>query len=181
MTVRGAASQTADLQQWQNNTGGVMAWVGANGSITSGSNGTFGTATALARLTAVLLSPGQIGAVVRGAASQTANLQEWQNSAGSLLASMGVNGFTMAGSQFFATQFVRSNLDAAATIVLPGSQNAWFGGGTASMGGGVSVVGIRNAQTVPTSNPTGGGILYVDAGALKYRGTSGTVTTIANA
>jgi hypothetical protein len=28
---------------------------------------------------------------------------------------------------------------------------------------------------------TGGGILYVDAGALKYRGSSGTVTTIAPA
>lgn len=37
------------------------------------------------------------------------------------------------------------------------------------------------AATVPTANPTGGGVLYVEAGALKYRGSSGTVTTIANA
>lgn len=35
--------------------------------------------------------------------------------------------------------------------------------------------------TAPTANPTGGGVLYVEAGALKYRGSSGTVTTIANA
>jgi hypothetical protein len=34
---------------------------------------------------------------------------------------------------------------------------------------------------VPTTNPSGAGILYVESGALKYRGTSGTVTTIANA
>ncbi len=30
-------------------------------------------------------------------------------------------------------------------------------------------------------NPTGGGIIYVENGALKYRGSSGTITTIANA
>lgn len=41
-------------------------------------------------------------------------------------------------------------------------------------------VEIKNATTVPASNPTGGGYLYIDAGALKYRGSSGTVTTIAN-
>jgi hypothetical protein len=34
---------------------------------------------------------------------------------------------------------------------------------------------------VPTTNTTGGGLLYVESGALKYRGSSGTVTTIANA
>lgn len=38
---------------------------------------------------------------------------------------------------------------------------------------------IPNASTVPASNPVGGGYLYVQAGALKYRGSSGTVTTIA--
>lgn len=53
--------------------------------------------------------------------------------------------------------------------------------GNAQFGGGVRVIGIVNATTLPTSNPSGGGILYVDAGALKYRGSSGTVTTIANA
>lgn len=37
---------------------------------------------------------------------------------------------------------------------------------------------LANA-TVPTANPTGGGVLYVEAGALKYRGSSGTITTIA--
>lgn len=35
--------------------------------------------------------------------------------------------------------------------------------------------------TAPTADPTGGGVLYVESGALKYRGSSGTVTTIANA
>lgn len=47
-----------------------------------------------------------------------------------------------------------------------------------SFGGGVKVVFITNATTVPTTNPTGGGILYCEAGALKYRGSSGTITTL---
>ncbi len=36
-------------------------------------------------------------------------------------------------------------------------------------------------STAPGSNPSGGGYLYVESGALKYRGSSGTVTTIAPA
>jgi hypothetical protein len=54
-------------------------------------------------------------------------------------------------------------------------------GTTADATGGVGCVGIGNANTVPTSNPSAGGILYVQSGALKYRGSSGTITTIANA
>ncbi|NJO30854.1 MAG: hypothetical protein HC874_27350 [Richelia sp. SL_2_1] len=38
---------------------------------------------------------------------------------------------------------------------------------------------IANATTVPTGNPSGGGFLFVESGALKFRGSSGTVTTIA--
>lgn len=50
-----------------------------------------------------------------------------------------------------------------------------------SYGGGSGVIFIANATTVPTTNPSGGGILYVQGGALKYRGSAGTVTTIAAA
>lgn len=45
---------------------------------------------------------------------------------------------------------------------------------------GTNFIFIGNA-TAPTTNPSTGGCLYVEAGALKYRGSSGTVTTIANA
>jgi hypothetical protein len=44
----------------------------------------------------------------------------------------------------------------------------------------IGVIGIVNG-TAPTTSPAGMGQLYVEAGALKYRGSSGTVTTIANA
>ena len=52
---------------------------------------------------------------------------------------------------------------------------------TNQFGSGTGVIGIANAGAVPTTNPTGAGVLYVEAGALKYRGSSGTVTTIAAA
>lgn len=61
------------------------------------------------------------------------------------------------------------------------AQNGIFGPVAASLGGGDGVVFIGNRTTAPTTNPVNGGILYVEAGALKYRGSAGTVTTIAPA
>lgn len=43
--------------------------------------------------------------------------------------------------------------------------------------GAVNVVGIANG-TAPTTSPAGMGQLYVELGALKYRGSAGTVTTL---
>lgn len=49
---------------------------------------------------------------------------------------------------------------------------------TTSFGGGAGVIGIANATTVPASNPSGGGILYVNNGALTYKGSSGSITIL---
>ena len=54
-------------------------------------------------------------------------------------------------------------------------------GASVSVGGGVRVLGIANATTDPTSNPTAGTVVYASSGALKARGSSGTVTTMAAA
>jgi hypothetical protein len=48
-------------------------------------------------------------------------------------------------------------------------------------GAGQGVIAIGNAMLAPSVNPGGGGVLYVEDGALKYRGSKGTVTTIAPA
>jgi hypothetical protein len=50
---------------------------------------------------------------------------------------------------------------------------------TSQFGGGQGVIAIANASAAPLVNPTGGGILYVEGGTLKYRGSNGTVTIIA--
>lgn len=80
--------------------------------------------------------------------------------------------FTSGSTIFF-------NPGATTKMTLDTLGNIGLGG--ASFGAGATVMFIANATTVPTTNPTGGGILYVQAGALKYRGSSGTVTTIAAA
>jgi hypothetical protein len=48
-------------------------------------------------------------------------------------------------------------------------------------GAGRGVIAIANAAVAPSVNPAGAGILYVEDGALKYRGSNGTVTVIASA
>jgi hypothetical protein len=52
---------------------------------------------------------------------------------------------------------------------------------SSQFGSGQGVIAIANAAVAPTVSPAGGGVLYVEDGALKYRGSSGTVTTIAPA
>jgi hypothetical protein len=52
---------------------------------------------------------------------------------------------------------------------------------TSQFGGGQGVIAIANAAAAPSVNPAGGGILYVEDGALKYRGSNGTVTVLASA
>jgi len=53
-------------------------------------------------------------------------------------------------------------------------------GATAAGTSAAKVIGMGNA-TAPTTSPAGMGQLYVEGGALKFRGSSGTVTTIAPA
>lgn len=48
-------------------------------------------------------------------------------------------------------------------------------------GSGSGVIGVANATVVPTTNPTGGAVWYVESGASKARGSSGTTTTFAAA
>ena len=64
------------------------------------------------------------------------------------------------------------------TMTLDASGNLLVGLATAGTTA-AKTIQIANG-TAPTANVTGGQ-LYVEAGALKYRGSSGTVTTIANA
>jgi hypothetical protein len=70
-----------------------------------------------------------------------------------------------------STDFLRLLIDNAGNVGIGVSS---FGTSAAK------VLGLANA-TAPTTSPAGIGQLYVENGALKYRGSSGTVTTIANA
>jgi hypothetical protein len=73
-----------------------------------------------------------------------------------------------AGNAISFTQAL--TLTAASNLLLGGTNDP----------GGANAFYIANTASVP-GTPTSGGVLYVESGALKYKGSSGTVTTIANA
>lgn len=117
--------------------------------------------------------------------------------AGSLRWILRANASAESGSDAGSNLQLMARSDAGAFIDVPleinraSGGNIHFGGSTdrniglltasGSFGSGAKVLFIANATTVPTTNPTGGGILYAEAGALKWRGSAGTVTTIAAA
>jgi len=169
LVVRGVASQTASLQQWQSSAGTVIGGIAANGAAFFGTTGALNASVA-----AVPTAASASGIIVRGVASQSGDLQQWQDNTGAVLALIAAN-----GAAFFTTL---QNSTGQNVIRLEANRNlTLLTGGTGTHGGGAAVAFIANATTAPTTNPTGGGVLYVEAGALKYRGSSGTVTTIANA
>lgn len=61
-----------------------------------------------------------------------------------------------------------------------GNVSLW-GSASTGFGSGTQVIFMANRTAAPSSNPTGGGFLYAESGALKWRGSGGTVTTIAPA
>lgn len=91
--VRGAASQSGDLVQWQTSGGGLMGSVGSAGSFFAQGPFYLGQLSYLtSRVQVFPSSATERGIVVKGFASQTANLQEWQDSTGTVLASIAFSG-----------------------------------------------------------------------------------------
>lgn len=98
-------------------------------------------------------------------------------------------GATVAGSRKWTvaylpagtTQFLqRFSIDESGTVSADNLHaDSLLAVGYPTVGGGATVLGIQNATTVPTSDPTGGGVAYAEGGALKYRGSGGAITTIA--
>lgn len=143
--------------------------------------------------------PATVPLTVQGAAGQSANRLNVKNSAGTT--EFAITAATAAGTGTGAQlvsnggyQLVVSNasnglyVDGVGDTVIYGqgrtagplavgdaSIGTGFGGGAGPM------VFIANDSSDPSTNPVGGGILFVSNGALKWRGSSGTVTTIAPA
>jgi len=89
MIVRGAASQTANLQEWQNSAGTVFARINSAGHILGSTRSAFGSVTGIISGVNVAIISGESGVVplmLRGASTGTANLQEWQTNAGTIVA-----------------------------------------------------------------------------------------------
>ena len=192
--IKGAASQTANLQEWQNSAGTVAASINSGGSLslnrslyTSASLGVWasvngdpqGGATGNA-LTVQTYNTTSKGIVILGQASQTANLQEWQNSAGTVLVKVDASGnFDLPNGGIIKAYYFAKAGSGTSVITLTGDDNIQL---FTALGGrsGAGNLFISNSTTVPSSNPTNGGVIYIESGSLKYRGQGGAITTIAS-
>jgi hypothetical protein len=164
VTARGAASQSANLQEWQDSAGTVLSRIFSSGGF-FGPNAFLGpNATSIfsVNLGIIPSSASNSGIIIRGAASQSANLQEWRNSAGSILARVDSQGFSYA-------PFVRTT-------------NVYCQMGEANSGGRFQMTRATTAVNNPGANAA---TLYyrdgTNAGTLKLvvrAGTGGAETTI---
>lgn len=125
LIIKGVSSQSANLQEWQNSSGTVITKIDANGAIdstvqiTGRSAVTAGTGNYLsASLNVVPLNASIVGAVIRGYASQTADLQQWQSSAGTALAKI-----SSAGRLVIASDGEISSSQIFTSIAVAGGAN----------------------------------------------------------
>ena len=96
LVVQGVASQVSNPLEILTSTGSTAAYIAPTGTFSNTGNGLFGTTTSLGRITSVVATNTVVGLVVRGAASQSADLTQWQASSGSTAAQVSSTGaFTM--------------------------------------------------------------------------------------
>lgn len=116
LRLMGAASQTANgFEYYQNGAGSASFGINSAGGAFTQNRLTVGgnSVSSVSRLYVLESSASVIPFVVRGAASQTANLTEWQNSAGGVLAKVGSGGAVTASGDFNTTAgWFRLNGDA---------------------------------------------------------------------
>jgi parallel beta helix pectate lyase-like protein len=151
--------ETGPTRTWQS-TQVFNQDIKATAGVTSGSNAGSGTIEG-ARVN------GASGSV-RAFVWQTAGAKRWY---------MRANGTAESGSNTGSDFELNAYDDAGNLLSTPLKISR--ANGQVTLGNGYLL--LNSTSTVPSSNPTGGGILYVEAGALKYRGPAGTVTTIAAA
>lgn len=96
LRVEGVVSQTGNLTEWRDGAGSVRTVIGPRGNIGAGlfsldPDGSTDNATGII----IAASAASRGLLVRGAAGQTAKLQEWQNSGSTTLAGIRNDGYFM--------------------------------------------------------------------------------------
>jgi hypothetical protein len=92
----------------------------------------------------------------------TTNLVEWKNASGVVATRIGSNGNLVAQGASYLVGGIQL-----------GSTSTDFGGGAGA------ILGIDDASTVPTTNPTAGVVVYSQGGVLKVRQADGTVIQVA--
>ena len=199
LVVKTIASQTASLQQWQNSAGTILAQFSAGGdfAMSSGTRAFFGGSSSNAYLNVSTLgNPVRQGIIVSGGTSQTGNLQEWQDSAGTVISRINQDGHLIASSRSMfggATSIVSGMIiaavsqEAAATPILArgsASQTADLQQWQNSSGTVLSRINSSGFLSTPRINFTGGtstvSALALSDGTLSFESTSGQLFSISN-
>jgi len=156
--------------------GNVITWnevwrISASGHFLAGTDATYDIGgSGVSRPKDVYLSG---KAVVSSGATQL-----WLGLSSATYPSIGAAG---TGELILSSDITRFFDKASSAEVMRVTATGNVGVGATSFGtSAAKVIAIGNG-TAPTTSPAGMGQLYVEGGALKYRGSSGTVTTIANA
>jgi hypothetical protein len=156
-----------DIEQYRIQPLGIFTWYDGAGGTRMTLNST-GLGVGVTPSAARLEVGGQDGTqfYIRSTGTTPSKIRGFTNAA-----EAGVIGFLNGGGIYFDISGERMRIDSSGNV---GVGVSTFGTSAAK------VLGLANA-TAPSTSPAGMGQLYVEAGALKYRGSSGTVTTIANA
>lgn len=159
--IKGAASQTANLQEWQNSAGTVLSWIASDGTpVTATSTGLKVGGTGITgHFTVRTPSASTIAAVIRAAASQTANLQEWQDSAGTVLNRVSSDGRLIVGATDTAGS-ISINPDGASRIGLR-----------------IRLAGSATAEAIRIDNSSGANLTSITAAGTINFVTGNTATT----
>lgn len=98
LTIRAIAGQSASLQQWQNSASATVGAISDGGVMYLSGSLAVNSSTAVvdSAFTALISSATSKGIVVKAVASQSANLQEWQNNGGVVLSKVESNGNVVA-------------------------------------------------------------------------------------
>jgi hypothetical protein len=170
LTVRGVQNQIANLQRWENSDNNVMSTIFSNGAASFNSYLNVGN---VSQSTSVgvnisLANAAHRGIIIRGAASQSVNFQEWQNSAGTILARVDSIGRLYSENFQVATlsqtQTLTNKTLVSPTISNPTISNATISNATitgASIANAVSITlsGSQNISSFRVRN------IYVATGA----------------
>lgn len=129
LTVRAIASQTSVLQAWQNSSSGNIATMSTGGAFgISGYISVGSTSVSSSVASSVnIVNASHKGIVVKAASSQIANLQEWTDNAGGVLASINGSGaFSVSGNQT-VDEFRIRNIRASTSQPSGGNDgDVWF-------------------------------------------------------
>lgn len=162
--IQGAGSQSANLVNLQDSTGSQLAWVNAAGFLYIGGagaapGGMFGITS---------MAAGNRPMVIRGAASQTANLTEWQNSAAGVLASIAASGtfVTVARATVGSAVAIGAQLEVGVDTSLPARQGVIIKAAPAQTGD--FLQWLNSAGTVLGKIDAGGNLFVVNRAFINF-------------